>query len=146
MQFQRYIIYHTKTISFFFAYNLPPLYFYKHGFGFLHNFLFKLKDHKKILCYFNIRKWINDALQETFDFYLSNTIGLLSWLPIWFNQIFSNLQGISEKCTGAFKFGYRIIFWSIYISKYKLPQKQSPSVYYLYMEFIKKKIYIYKYL
>ena len=27
------------------------------------------------------------------------------------------LQGISEKCTGAFKFGCRIIFWSIYLSE-----------------------------
>ena len=30
---------------------------------------------------------------------------------------FMELQGISEKCTGAFKFGCRIIFWSIYLSK-----------------------------
>ena len=29
----------------------------------------------------------------------------------------TNIQGISEKCTGAFKFVCRIIFWSIYLSK-----------------------------
>ena len=27
------------------------------------------------------------------------------------------LQGNSEKCTGSFKFGCRVIFWSIYLSK-----------------------------
>jgi len=28
-----------------------------------------------------------------------------------------HIQGVSEKCTGAFKFGCGVIFWSIYLSK-----------------------------
>ena len=45
------------------------------------------------------------------DFVLSFSI---SW-EIDKLQIF--IQGISEKCTGAFKFGCRITFWGIYLSE-----------------------------
>ena len=46
------------------------------------------------------------------------------------------LLGISEKCTGAFKFGCRIIFWSIYLSK---DAAKVVSSVYLSIEFKKMK-------
>ena len=36
---------------------------------------------------------------------------------VWHQAGTGELQGISEKCIGAFKFGCHIIFWSIYLSK-----------------------------
>ena len=48
--------------------------------------------------------------------------------------IYLQVQGISEKCTEAFKFGCRVIFWSIYP---KVAAKAVSSVY-LSIEFIKK--------
>ena len=66
--------------------------------------------------------------------------------------VFTSTPGFSEKCTGAFKFGCRIIFWSIYLSQrcgksclisLSIYWIQSKQIFILCFYFIKKLFYKY---